>query len=248
MLILAIGQAPDFSWQMTSNLELSNLGLIQVDPLTMETSISGIFACGDISGGQSSIVEAVASGRKAAFSIDKKLGGPGTLEDTFVKVEEANPWLGKAEKFAHKLSVQMPCLQVKRRSRNFYEIELGYNEKMALEEANRCLRCELRMHIKQPPQPPEKWLLLEEESLIAIPETEGVYQLLDENKEVIYVKGTMNLKKDLEQQILMNKQAIYFIYEEAKMYTMRENEILQQYMKRYGKMPTQNLEIEDDLY
>jgi len=58
----------------------------------------------------------------------------------------------------------------------------------------------------------------------------------------------MNLKKELKQQLTTNTKAKYFIYEEAKMYTMRESESLQQYMKRHGKMPEQNMEIEDDLY
>jgi NADPH-dependent glutamate synthase beta subunit-like oxidoreductase len=248
VLILAIGQSPDPTWQTTSNLRLSDLGLIHVNPATMETNITSVFACGDIAEGQSSIVEALASGKKAAFAIDKRFGGPGIFEDRFVEVEEPNPWLGKVENFAHKKSVQMPCLPVERRLSNFYEIELGYNEKMAMEEVNRCLRCDLRMHFKQPPQPPEKWLMLEEEYLTFVPETEGVFQLLNVKKEVIYIKGTLNLRKDLQQQIPINTEAKYFLYEEAKMYTLRENEILQQYIKRYGKMPKQNLEIEEDLY
>ena len=32
------------------------------------------------------------------------------------------------------------------------------------------------------------------------------------------------------------------------MYTMRESKLLQQYIKRHGKMPEQNMEIEEDLY
>lgn len=248
MLILAIGQAPDLSKQMPTKLRLSDPGLIQVDPPTMETGLNGVFACGDIAEGPKSIVEAVVSGKKAALAIDKHLGGTGTLDDQFVEFEEPNPHLGKVEKFAYKSSVKMPCLPVVKRSRNFLEVELGYDKEMASEEANRCLQCDLRMHIQQPPQPPEKWLRLYEENLKVVPETEGVYELLNENKEIIYVKGTMNLRKDLQQQISTNAKAKYFIYEEAKMYTMRESELLQQHIKKHGKMPEQNVEIDDDLY
>jgi len=91
-------------------------------------------------------------------------------------------------------------------------------------------------------------VVVEEENVKVVPEAEGVYQLLDEDKEIIYVKGTMNLKQGLEQQLTTNTKAKYFIYEEAKMYTMRESELLQQYIKRHGKMPLQNTEIEEDLY
>jgi NADPH-dependent glutamate synthase beta subunit-like oxidoreductase len=248
MLLVAVGQAPDLSWQATSHIEMSKRELADVDPSTMETSVPGVFACGDIVEGPTSIVKASASGRKAVFAIDKYTGGTGNLVDSFAEVEKPNPWLGKVEKFGYKQSPQMTCLPIEERKGNFSEVELGYDEEMAREEANRCLRCDLRLDIQQAYQPPEKWLPLTEEGLKAIPETEGVFQILDEDKEPVYIKGTMNLKKKLEQQLTTNVKAKYFTYEEAKMYTMRESELLQQYIKRHGKMPVQNMEIEDDLY
>ncbi len=248
MLVLAIGQASDPSWLTLSSLKMSEMGLIEVNPFTMESSIPRVFACGDIVKGPTSIVEVLASGRQAAFCIDKHLGGTGAFEDRFVEVEKPNPWLGKVEKFAYKQRVQMPGLSIEKRLGNFSEVELGYDEKMAREEASRCLRCDLRLQIQQALQPPEKWLPLKEENLTFVPETEGVYQLLNENRGIIYIKGTMNLRKELKQQLATNKKAKYFVYEEAKMYTMRESELLQQYIKRHGKMPEQNVEIEEDLY
>ncbi|UCE95931.1 MAG: FAD-dependent oxidoreductase [Candidatus Bathyarchaeota archaeon] len=247
-LLLAIGQAPDLSWQTNGQLKLSELGLIDVNPSTLETSIPSVFACGDVAEGPTSIVKALASGKLAAFAIDKHLGGTGILEEKLVEVEKPNPWLGKVEKFGNKGSVQMPCLSILERKGNFLEVELGYNEKMAREEASRCLECNLRLDIQKAQQPPEKWLPFTEKGLKAVSETEGVFQLLNGDKETIFIKGTMNLKKELEQQLDVNTEVKYFIYEEAKMYTMRESELLQQHIKRHGKMPKQNLEIEDDLY
>lgn len=247
-LILAIGQAPDLSWQTTNPLKISQAGLVETNPSTMETSIPSVFACGDIIKGPGSIVEALASGRQAAFAIDKYLGGTKTLEDRFVEPKKPNLWLGKMERFAYKQSVPMPSLPIEKRRGNFFEVELGYDEKMAKEEADRCLRCDLRLCIQQAPQPPEKWLPFKEESLKTVPEIEGVYLLLNEKKETIYIKGTLNLRKELEQQLATNKKAKYFIIEEAKMFTIRESELLQQFIKRHGKMPEQNVEIEEDLY
>ncbi len=247
-LLLAIGQAPDLSPQTASQLKMSGSELVNVNPSTMQTSIPGVFACGDIAEGPTSIVKALASGRQAAFAIDKHFGGTGSLEDRFIEVQKPNPWLGKEEKFAYKQAIQMTCLPIEDRKGNFSEVELGYDEEMAREEASRCLRCDLRLDIKQAHQPPDRWLPLTEEGLKTVLETEGVYQLLDENKETIYIKGTMNLRRELEQQLTTNIKAKYFIYEEAKMYTLRESEFLQQYIKRHGKMPEQNMEIEEDLY
>jgi len=164
MLLLAIGQTPDLSWRTTDQPNISKTRLVQVKSPNMETSISGVFACGDIIKGPGSIVEAVASGREAAYAVDRHLGGTGTLEDRFVEVEEPNPWLGKVEKFGYNQSVQMPSLPVEKRRGNFLEVELGYDKKMAQEEADRCLRCDLRLCIQKAPEPPEKWLLLKKKT------------------------------------------------------------------------------------
>ena len=142
----------------------------------------------------------------------------------------------------------MPMLEVEKRTGTFDEAELGLSEKAAVEEAKRCLCCDLRLAIKQPTLPPEKWITFTKEAVAAAPEAEGVFQLLDEDKNVIYIKGAINLRKELIEQAANNEKAKFFIYEEAKMFTMRESELLQQYMKKHGKLPEQNIGLEDDLY
>jgi NADPH-dependent glutamate synthase beta subunit-like oxidoreductase/Pyruvate/2-oxoacid:ferredoxin oxidoreductase delta subunit len=248
MFIFAIGQAPDKSWLTTNSLQISEQGTIRVDNSTMETSIPGVFACGDAVKGPTSIVEAIASGKRAATAIDKHLGGQGNIEMELVPPEKPDHWVGRIEGFAYKQRVEMPMLPVEKRQGNFAEVELGFDEKQAIEEAERCLRCDLRLQITQPILPPEKWLKLEAEALTSVPEAEGVYQLLDENKNIIYIKGTINLRKELEEQLATNPKARYFTYEEAKMFTMRESELLQQFLKKHGKLPEQNVGLEEDLY
>jgi len=39
--------------------------------------------------------------------------------------------------------VEIPLLQLDQRLRGFREVELGYTPAMAIEEAQRCLRCDL---------------------------------------------------------------------------------------------------------
>jgi len=249
MVILAIGQAPDSATLTGLGLQTSEMGTLKVNTSTMETSIPSVFACGDIVNGPTSIVEASASGRKAAQAIDKYLGGSGNIDEQFVSVEKANPWLGREEDFAFRQRSKMPTLPVEKRRGNFSEVELGFDEKTALAEAKRCLRCDLRLQIAMPVLPPERWLKFEAANLTVAPETEGVFQLLDENKMVIYIKGAISLRKELEEQLASgNKKAKYFVFEEAKMFTMRESELLQQFMKKYGKLPEQNVGLEEDLY
>jgi NADPH-dependent glutamate synthase beta subunit-like oxidoreductase/Na+-translocating ferredoxin:NAD+ oxidoreductase RNF subunit RnfB len=249
MIIFAIGQASDTqTYSDLTSLKFSSMGTVVVNNITMETSIPGVFACGDIINGPTSIVEAVASGRKAAIAIDKYLGGNGMIDESLIAKETPSPWIGRKEGFAYKRRVEMPTLPIEKRHGNFAEVELGFDENMAKEEAERCLRCNLRLTIKQPFLPPEKWMKFESSMIEKVPQSEGVFQLLDENKKVIYIKGTINLRKELEEQLATNKKAKFFLYEEAKMFTMRESELLQQFLKKHGKLPEQNVGLEEDLY
>lgn len=249
MVILAVGQAPNSATPSSLGIQVSEMGTIKVNESTMETNVQGVFACGDVVLGPKSIVEAIASGRKAAQAIDRYLGGNGNIDDQLVTVEKPSPWLGREENFAFRHRAEMPSLPVEKRRGNFAEVELGFDEKTALEEAKRCLRCDLRPQISQPVLPPEKWLKFDAVNIASVPESEGVFQLLDENKMVIYIKGAINLRKELEEQLTAgNKKARFFVFEEAKMFTMRESELLQQFLKKYGKLPEQNIGIEEDLY
>ncbi len=197
--------------------------------------------------GPTSVIQAIAMGRKAAASIDKHLGGDGNIDETLVEKESQDGWLGPERDFAEKKRIPMPCLPVETRCRSFALVELGYSRRNAVEEAKRCLQCDLRLQINAPPLPPEKWLKLDESSVAEVPKTEGVYQLLNENRETIYIKGSMNLRKELQEQLTTNREATHFLYEEAKMFTARESELLQQFLKKRGKLPKQNADI-DDLY
>jgi hypothetical protein len=142
----------------------------------------------------------------------------------------------------------MPSLAVDQRRGEFAEVALGFDEKTAVDEAKRCLRCDLRLQIRQPVLPPEEWMKFDVENVARVPACEGVFQLLDDEKIVIYIKGAMNLHNELMEQITANNEAKYFLYDEAKMFTMRESELLQQFMKKHGKMPKQNIGLEEDLY
>jgi formate dehydrogenase beta subunit len=249
MIVFAIGQAPDLKgFGDIDSLRLTKSGVLEVNNSTLETGVEGVFACGDIMKGPGSIVDAVALGRKASVVVDKYLGGNGNIDETLVQAEKANHWLGREEGFAFKRRVDMPHLPVEHRGGNFNEVALGFDKEMAVSEARRCLRCDLRLQIRQPLLPPEKWIKFDAENASKVPACEGVFQLLDDSKTVIYIKGAIDLLKELMEQVTSNKDAKFFLYEEAKMFTMRESELLQQFMKKHGKMPKQNVGLEEDLY
>lgn len=107
-----------------------------------------------------------------------------------------------------------------------------------------------RRHRPIPDKPalvPSQEQLIEytKENLARVSEESGVYQFLDGQEKVIYIKGALNLKKELEEQLQINEQARYFIYEENPLYSMRESELLQQYLANHGEMPVLNRELDD---
>lgn len=69
MVILAIGEAPNLQF-LPKEIELTEDGTIWVNPLTMETTLKGVFAGGDAVTGPATIIEAVRAGKIAAASIE----------------------------------------------------------------------------------------------------------------------------------------------------------------------------------
>jgi len=102
-------------------------------------------------------------------------------------------------------------------------------------------------YVDKPVLAPQKamWIDFTTENLRSVPEVEGVYQLLDEDKTVMYIKGTMNLHQELREQLEVNTKARYFMYIEDPLYTKRESEVLQQYITQHGEMPEGNRELDD---
>jgi len=148
MIIPAVGQAPDLSFlPPDSELERTKWETLQVDPNTLVTNIPGIFAGGDFVTGPTYLVEAIAGGRRAAVAIDKYFRGD-TSRVVFVDEREATPAKAVEEALEEvtaeeKQRIEMPLAPPVERIKDFREIELGFSEEKAREEARRCLRCDL---------------------------------------------------------------------------------------------------------
>ena len=101
----------------------------------------------------------------------------------------------------------------------------------------------VKLNISRPVPPPTKIPELNNRIIDSLPETEGTYQLFDEQKQIIYIKGTINLRRELKEQLETNNEARYFKWEKEPMYTRRESELIQQYLQTNGKLPIQNDEL-----
>jgi len=137
-VIPAIGEAPDVSF-LPAGAKVTGRKTIECDPLTLETSLPGIFAGGDVVSGPATVVDAIAAGKRAAVSIDRYLRG----EDLKVGREEEIKLVEEVSKegVEKKYRQVMPILPVEKRVGSFEEIETGFTEEMALQEAQRCLSC-----------------------------------------------------------------------------------------------------------
>ncbi len=117
--------------------------MLEADSETLATSRPGIFAAGDAVTGPESVVKAIATGRQAAISIDKYLGGEGILKVEEIVIKEPTSRQTFSERLAERKRPVVPTLPSPQRISGFDEVELGLTEEMALAEGERCWRCDL---------------------------------------------------------------------------------------------------------
>ena len=145
-VILAIGQRADLSFVKENGKIAVENGLIVTNEETLETGIEGVFSGGDATQGPGAIIDAIASGRKAASAIDKYLGGDGAIDETLAERPATEDYTGKREKgFADLQRAEWPALPIEERHTGFSEVDLCFESDQAMGEAKRCLQCDLEL-------------------------------------------------------------------------------------------------------
>ena len=146
-VIISIGQAPDMSFlSKDSQLERALLGTLMVDENTLSTNIPGIFAGGDFTTGPTYVIRAIASGRRAAISIDKYLQGEKRRIQIMDEKTTMKEDIGLAldeETTEERPRIRITMERPEERVRDFREVEKGLSEEQAGRESTRCLRCDL---------------------------------------------------------------------------------------------------------
>ena len=247
-VIMAVGQATDLSFLESDGQIKADRGVIIVDEETLETNMPGVYAGGDVVKMSGAIIHAIAAGWQAAVSIDQALGGPCEIDETLFPLGNPDPYVGRDEGFAAWMREKVPKQEVETRVKNFNEVVTCYSDKQAIREAKRCLQCDLRLQLGCNPVPPQDWLPFDEENINLVPETEGVFQLLNNDRNVLAIKGTANLRQELLMALEENDIATLFEFEEDKMYSQRESELIQKYLQKHGEMPGGGADDLDDLY
>jgi NADH-quinone oxidoreductase subunit F len=146
-VIAAVGQAPDLSFlPAESALERTRWETLAVNNNTLATNVPGVFAGGDFVTGPGMVVHAIAAGRRGALAIDKYLKGDISrveMYDLKTEVILAPATTPEEETWEQKPRIEVPTLPVEKRKHSFEEIELSFKEEIAIQEAKRCLRCDL---------------------------------------------------------------------------------------------------------
>ncbi|MFX1311433.1 MAG: FAD-dependent oxidoreductase [Promethearchaeota archaeon] len=143
IIVIAIGQGLDLEpiLAATGDQLKHERGKILIDNITLETSISGVFAGGDIVPNPKMVaITAIGHGREAAESIDRYLRGR-DLKKGRIKRENLKPSPIPKKQIEEYKRQKVNLIPAKERFANFKEAEIGFNEEQAIKEAKRCMNC-----------------------------------------------------------------------------------------------------------
>jgi NADPH-dependent glutamate synthase beta subunit-like oxidoreductase len=150
-VLVAVGQENSFPWiERDIGLEFDKWDMPKVDPKTFVSTNPKVFFGGDAAFGPKNIIWAVAHGHEAAVSIDKLLSGENINDRPLPAVEVISQKMGIHEwSYDNEISPELR-FRVPHRDKVVAlkdikaEVELGYDVKLALSEAYRCLNCDVQ--------------------------------------------------------------------------------------------------------
>ena len=150
-VLLAIGQENAFPWiERDIGIEFNQWNQPEVNKVTFQSTLPRVFFGGDAAWGPENIIWAVAHGHQAAISIDHFCNNkdledrPSPLTNLVSQKMGIHEWsypndISNSDRFA----VPHAEKELSLTDLNM-EVELGYDEKLAFEEAQRCLNCDIQ--------------------------------------------------------------------------------------------------------
>jgi NADPH-dependent glutamate synthase beta subunit-like oxidoreductase len=150
-LIVAIGEKPRSEFLTSMGLEIDKGGRIKVNHKTLETSLKGVFAGGDLVTGPNTVIDAIASGKKAAQSIDRFLRNQQLTKPAMPKLPSTfiEPAVIDESEAETANRAEPAVLPPSERIKNFREVTMVLSEDQARSECRRCLRCDLSFTRKE---------------------------------------------------------------------------------------------------
>ncbi|HOT58948.1 MAG TPA: FAD-dependent oxidoreductase [Spirochaetales bacterium] len=146
-IIIATGEQVDAQLLQREGLTTTSWKTVVVDHLTGKTTMDKVWAAGDVVSGPSTAAEAMGMAKHLAREIDRALTGKERFASLF-------------KEFVYKKEIPLtPEGKRKNRPRHvppdqrlmsFVEINQGYDGDQAINEALRCLRCDVRPNARSP--------------------------------------------------------------------------------------------------
>ena len=132
--------------ELEEQLKMKPGGMFFANPRSSETSIKGIFAGGDAVSGSKTVIQAVASARRAANNINAYVmdceKDPADNRFNFSRGKSFDNVSPKNfNNIGITLREKMPERPSEVSIQDYSEVKLGFTEKMAKREAERCLKC-----------------------------------------------------------------------------------------------------------
>jgi len=150
-VLVAVGQDTAFDWiERDIGIKFNQWDSPKVNSKSLQSSLPNVFFGGDAAFGPKNIISAVANGHQAAISIDLFCQNADPIEDR----SDTSFNLVSQKMGIHEWSYQS---SIDHQERNLVphiswdeavktlstEVELGFDERLALEEASRCLNCDV---------------------------------------------------------------------------------------------------------
>jgi len=142
-VILAVGEAVDQDFLRASGLRIKENGTLEVDRYTMETSRSKFYAGGDLISGASNVSNAMGYGKKAARKMDQRLMGAYRWDKIDPGFVYSNAPPGDPIPSQRHTLQELPARE---RVESFVESMISLSDEETLDEASRCLRCDIKDH------------------------------------------------------------------------------------------------------
>lgn len=142
-VILAVGQSFDLSFigAGCEDLQMTDPEHITCDPMTGATSAADVFVAGDLAHGPRLMIDAIASGKRAARKIyahlKKKIVAPRTIDSHETINQYHREW-----GYESLPRESVPALPPEERKKSpSLVVETGFSETQGLRQAHRCLNC-----------------------------------------------------------------------------------------------------------
>ncbi len=142
-VLLSVGQAPNLGFLKEGGEDVEEFrpGWPKVDPKSLQTTADGVFVAGDLAHGTRLVIDAVASGKRAARSVYQYLTGI-AIEAEATEAHLTERRYTREFGYEVRRRIDPPTRPVSERlSRPDVEVESSYSVEEARLEAGRCLDC-----------------------------------------------------------------------------------------------------------